>query len=79
MCLSQHGLTHVAPLLPPDGRGGATSVLPPFVSVDGYGLCCDFTEKCSVGAIRERGRSVRECIYSYGTCTNGVEYFHARD
>lgn len=57
----------------------ATSVLPPFVSVDGYGLCCDFTEKCSVGAIRERGRSVRECIYSYGTCTNGVEYFHARD
>ena len=25
-----------------------TAVLPPFISVDGYGLCCDFTEECSV-------------------------------
>ena len=53
----------------------ATSVLPPFVSVDGYGLCCDFTEKCSVGAIRERGRAVRECIYSYGLATGGDQFF----
>ena len=56
-----------------------TMEMPPFFSVDGYGLCCDFTEKCSVGAIRQRDRPVRECIYSYGQCTAGVEYFQPND
>ena len=44
----------------------ATSQLPPFISVDGYGLCCDFTEECSKEDIRKRDRSIRDCIHKYG-------------
>ena len=28
-----------------------TSQLPPFISVDGYGLSCDFTEECGVNSV----------------------------
>ena len=52
-----------------------TSVLPPFISVDGYGMCCDFTEDCSVADIEKRERPIRECIYKYGTVTGGDQYF----
>ena len=44
----------------------ATSVMPPFISVDGYGLCCDFTEDCTREDIAHRKRSIRECIHKYG-------------
>jgi hypothetical protein len=53
----------------------ATSQLPPFISVDGYGLCCDFTEDCSKEDIRKRDRSARECIHKYGQCTGGDQFF----
>ena len=53
----------------------ATSQLPPFLSVDGYGLCCDFTEDCSKHDIRRRNRDVRECIHKYGQCTGGDQFF----
>ena len=43
-----------------------TSVMPPFISVDGYGLCCDFTEDCSHRDIEARNRDVRECIQCVG-------------
>ena len=52
-----------------------TSVMPPFISVDGYGLCCDFTEDCSVDDIRKRNRPVRDCIHKYGQCTGGDQFF----
>ena len=36
----------------PERWGEQTSQLPPFISVDGYGLCCDFTEDglCGCGS-----------------------------
>ena len=52
-----------------------TAVMPPFISVDGYGLCCDFTEECSVQDIAKRNRDVRECIHKYGQCTGGDQWF----
>ena len=55
-----------------------TGVLPPFISVDGYGLCCDFTEECSKRDIRKRDRSVRDCIHKYGQCTGGDQFFRWR-
>jgi hypothetical protein len=57
---------------------GKTSVLPPFISVDGYGLCCDFTEECSREQIRARRRDVRTCIHKYGQCTGGDQWFFHR-
>ena len=56
----------------------ATSVLPPFISVDGYGMCCDFTEECAKQDIRKRRRDTRQCIYKYGTCTGGDQWFFHR-
>ena len=56
----------------------ATSVLPPFISVDGYGMCCDFTEECAKQDIRKRRRDARTCIYKYGTCTGGDQWFFHR-
>ena len=56
----------------------ATSQLPPFISVDGYGLCCDFTEECSKEDIRKRDRSIRDCIHKYGQCTGGDQFFRWR-
>jgi len=53
----------------------STSVLPPFISVDGYGLCCDFTEECSMEQIEKRKRSIRQCIHKYGQCTGGDQWF----
>ena len=53
----------------------ATSVMPPFVSVDGYGLCCDFTEECSKADITKRKRPIRDCIHKYGQCTGGDQFF----
>ena len=53
----------------------STSVMPPFLSVDGYGLCCDFTEECSKKDIKERRRSIRDCIHKYGQCTGGDQFF----
>jgi len=53
----------------------ATSQLPPFISVDGYGMCCDFTEECSKRDIRKRNRDARECIHKYGPCTGGDQFF----
>ena len=53
----------------------ATSQLPPFLSVDGYGLCCDFTEECSKADIARRNRDIRECIHKYGQCTGGDQFF----
>lgn len=55
-----------------------TSQLPPFISVDGYGMCCDFTEECTKEIISKRDRSVRECIYKYATCTGGDAFFYYR-
>jgi len=52
-----------------------TSLLPPFISVDGYGLCCDFTEECTREDIRNRDRSIRMCIHKYGQCTGGDQWF----
>lgn len=43
-----------------------TGSLPPFVSVDGYGLCCDFREDCTEEDILARGRPMRECIEKGG-------------
>jgi hypothetical protein len=45
-------------------RGGT---LPPFVSVDGYGLCCDFREDCTEADITERARPMRTCIWRGGS------------
>ena len=53
-----------------------TALLPPFVSVDGYGLCCGFTDECTKAQIRKRGRSIRQCIYTYGLATGGEMYFY---
>ena len=53
-----------------------TAVLPPFMSVDGYGLCCGFTDECTKAQIRKRGRSIRQCIYTYGLATGGEMYFY---
>ena len=55
-----------------------TAVLPPFISVDGYGLCCGFTDQCTKAEIRSRRRKVRECIYSYGLATGGEQWFYHR-
>ena len=33
-----------------------TAVLPPFISVDGYGLCCGFTDECTKGLVQTRAR-----------------------
>ena len=55
-----------------------TATLPPFISVDGYGLCCGFTDECSKQQIRSRGRKLRECIYSYGLATGGELFFFHR-
>ncbi|KAL1522345.1 hypothetical protein AB1Y20_017337 [Prymnesium parvum] len=52
-----------------------TAVLPPFISVDGYGLCCGFTESCSIPDIKARRRKIRSCIYTYGLATGGDAYF----
>ena len=56
-----------------------TSVLPPFISVDGYGLCCGFTEECTKAHIRSRRRKIRACIYTYGLATGGEQYFFHHD
>lgn len=56
----------------------STSVMPPFVSVDGYGLCCDFTEDCSKEDITKRRRPIRDCIHKYGQCTGGDQFFRWR-
>ena len=53
-----------------------TAVLPPFISVDGYGMCCGFTDECTKSQIRKRRRSIRECIYTYGLATGGEQYFY---
>ena len=53
-----------------------TAVMPPFISIDGYGLCCGFTEGCSRPEIKKRGRKIRSCIFSYGLATGGEQYFH---
>ena len=55
-----------------------TAVLPPFISVDGYGLCCGFTDECTRAQVRSRHRKVRECIYSYGAVTGGEQFFYHR-
>jgi len=55
-----------------------TSTMPPFISVDGYGLCCDFTEDCSKEDIRKRNRPIRDCIHKYGQCTGGDQFFFHR-
>jgi len=52
-----------------------TAVLPPFVSVDGYGMCCGFTDECTKPQIRARRRDIRGCIYTYGLATGGNQYF----
>jgi hypothetical protein len=56
----------------------STSQPPPFISVDGYGMCCDFTEECTVDNITRRNRPIRECIYKYATCTGGDAFFYYR-
>jgi len=56
----------------------SASVLPPFISVDGYGMCCDFTEECTKEDIRKRNRPIRDCIYWYGKCTGGDQWFYHR-
>ena len=53
-----------------------TAVLPPFISVDGYGLCCGFTEPCTRADIKARARKIRACIFTYGLATGGDAYFH---
>ena len=54
-----------------------TAVLPPFISVDGYGLCCGFTDGCTRQQIKQRRRPIRSCIYTYGLVTGGEQYmFH---
>jgi len=55
-----------------------TATLPPFISVDGYGLCCGFTDECTRAIIRKRGRKLRECIYNYGLATGGEQWFYHR-
>ena len=55
-----------------------TAVLPPFISVDGYGLCCGFTDECTKQDIKRRGRKIRKCIYSYGLVTGGEQFFYHR-
>lgn len=55
-----------------------TAVLPPFISVDGYGLCCGFTDECTKVDIKRRGRKIRKCIYSYGLVTGGEQFFYHR-
>jgi len=55
-----------------------TSQLPPFISVDGYGLCCDFTEECTREQVRGRARPVRECIYRFGAVTGGEQWMYHR-
>ena len=55
-----------------------TAVLPPFLSVDGYGLCCGFTDGCSKPEIKQRKRKIRACIYSYGIVTGGEQWFFHR-
>ena len=55
-----------------------TAVLPPFISVDGYGLCCGFTDECSKPQVKARRRKARECIYSYGLATGGEQFFFHR-
>ena len=57
-------------------RAARTAVLPPFISVDGYGLCCGFTDACTRQAVRSRRRKARECIFSYGLATGGEMYFY---
>ena len=57
---------------------GKTGVLPPWISVDGYGLCCGFTDGCSKPEIRDRHRKIRSCIYSYGLATGGEQWFYHR-
>ena len=59
-------------------RASRTSVLPPFISVDGYGLCCDFTEDCTKEDITKRKRPIRDCIHKYGQCTGGDQFFFHR-
>ena len=54
------------------------ATLPPFISVDGYGLCCGFTDECAKPQIRARRRKIRECIYSYGLATGGEQWFYHR-
>ena len=49
-----------------------------FFSVDGYGMCCDFTEECTKEIIERRNRPIRECIYKYATCTGGDAFFYYR-
>lgn len=44
-----------------------TGTLPPFASVDGYGLCCDFREDCAEADILRRERTVSECIRMGGS------------
>ncbi|KAG8466704.1 hypothetical protein KFE25_008083 [Diacronema lutheri] len=41
--------------------------MPPFVSVDGYGLCCDFREDCTEADIVARERPLRTCILRGGS------------
>jgi hypothetical protein len=53
-----------------------TAVLPPFISVDGYGLCCGFTEPCTRSSIRSRHLKIRACIYTYGLATGGEQWFY---
>ena len=55
-----------------------TGVLPPFLSVDGYGLCCGFTDECTKQQIRRRARPIRACIYTYGLATGGEQWFYHR-
>ena len=55
-----------------------TAVLPPFVSVDGYGMCCGFTDECTKQHIKARRRPARSCIYTYGLATGGDQFFYHR-
>ena len=55
-----------------------TAVLPPFISVDGYGLCCGFTDECTRAQVRQRRRPIRECIYHYGLATGGEQWMYHR-
>ena len=55
-----------------------TATMPPFISVDGYGMCCDFTEDCSKEDIEKRKRPIRDCIHKYGQCTGGDQFFFHR-
>ena len=55
-----------------------TAVLPPFISVDGYGMCCGFTDECTKQHIKARRRPARSCIYTYGLATGGDQFFYHR-